>query len=148
MQESSWQAGLFVYGLEADFGLGDLHGKGTAVTPPPAPPANDYKVNLTGNIRGRLGYAILPATMIYMTGGWALLNLEFRDGATARVASDVLSGWVAGGGVDRSFSANLVGRIEYLYADYGNRNLDIGSGDIYNIAFKSQTLRAALIWKF
>ena len=86
--------------------------------------------------------------MIYATGGWALLNLEFRDGATSRAVSDVLSGWVVGGGFDRLFSPNLIGRIEYLYADYGNKNFELGPGDIYNISFKSQTLRAALIWKF
>jgi outer membrane immunogenic protein len=149
----NWQAGAFVYGLEGDFGVSNLRGTGTIIPPaiPPTPivaPPNHYKVDWTGTVRARVGYTILPRTLVYVAGGLALANFEFRDGDTQNAISKLLNGWVIGGGVDHAFMSNLVGRLEYLYADYGSRDFAVAPGDIYNVGFKTQTFRGAMIWKF
>lgn len=145
----NWQSGLFVYGLEADFGVAGIRGVGEiAPAPPPVPPKNSYVVGMTGDIRGRLGYVILPGTLIFIAGGLAIAGFEFQHGASGQNFGTIFPGWTFGGGIDQMFMANLIGRIEYLYADYGNKTYQIAPGDYYNAAFRAQTLRGALIWKF
>ena len=146
------QSGAFVYGLEGDVSFGRVRGHGTSIPLPPTPIAvpNDYTLNWAGNIRGRLGYAITPTTLPFIAGGVAITDLRFTDN-NAKVITETGKtrvGWTLGAGVDQAFTNNLVGRIEYVYADYGQVIYDYGGGDYYKLRFKSQTLRAALIWKF
>jgi outer membrane immunogenic protein len=150
----NWQSGIFVYGLEGDFGISGLRGHGTVAPPPPPPPPapppipNQYDVNVSGNVRGRIGVAVLPTTLLYAAGGLALAEFKFREHGGPIQNSEVLTGWTIGGGIDQAFTKNLIGRVEYLYADYGNKNFTVAPGDVYNIGFKTQTVRAALMWKF
>jgi outer membrane immunogenic protein len=151
----NWQTGTFVYGLEGDFGLSGLRGHGFPAPPPapPAPPApaplpNQYDVNVSGNLRGRIGVAVVPTTLIYVAGGLALAEFKFRENSGPIQNSELLTGWTIGGGIDQAFTKNLIGRVEYLYADYGHKDFNVAPGDIYNIGFKAQTVRGALMWKF
>lgn len=140
------QSGAFVYGLEGDVSVGRVRGHGVATKVLP----NDYTLNWAGNIRGRLGYAITPTTLPFIVGGVAITDLRFTDN-NAKVILETGKtrvGWTLGAGVDQAFTNNLVGRVEYVYADYGQVIYDYGGGDYYKLRFKSQTLRAALIWKF
>ena len=151
----NWQTGTFVYGLEGDFGLSRLRGHGVLGPPPPPPgppppPAlpNLYDVDLSGNFRGRIGVAVMPTTLIYAAGGLALAEFKFRENGGRIQNKELLAGWTIGGGVDQAFTKNLIGRVEYLYSDYGHKNFVVAPGDIYNIGFKAQTVRGALMWKF
>jgi outer membrane immunogenic protein len=154
----NWQSGSLVYGLEGDFGISGLRGHGDSPPPPPPPPPapppppppipNQYDVNVSGNLRGRIGVAVLPSTLIYAAGGLALAEFKFREHGGPIQNSEVLTGWTIGGGIDQAFTKNLIGRVEYLYADYGNKDFTVVPGDVYNIGFKTQTVRGALMWKF
>jgi outer membrane immunogenic protein len=155
----NWQTGIFVYGLEGDFGVSRLRGHGTLGPPPPPPPPppgpppppalpNLYDVDLSGNIRGRIGVAVMPTTLIYAAGGLALAEFKFREDGGPIQNKELLAGWTIGGGVDQAFTKNLIGRVEYLYSDYGHKNFVVAPGDIYNIGFKAHTVRGALMWKF
>ena len=141
-----WQSGMFVYGLEADIGAANLRGAGLPVIV--AVPPNQYFVDWTSAFRGQFGFVILPNTLFFAAGGLALAGFTFQDGATGNKFGTVLPGWTIGAGIDHAFTPNFIGRIEYLYADYGNKTYEIAPGDFYNAAFKAQTLRGALIWKF
>ena len=143
----NWQFGSFVYGLEGDFGFSNLIGHGVQVTPPPVVP-NQYKVDFTGNIRGRVGYAVLPQTLLYAAGGLAMANFDFRENGGPNGGSNLLTGWTLGVGIDQAFTKNLIGRLEYLYSDYGSHDFTPTPGDVYNVGFKSQIVRGAVIWKF
>ena len=118
--------------------------------PVPAPPPlpNQYDVNVSGNLRGRIGVAVVPTTLIYVAGGLALAEFKFRENSGPIQNSELLTGWTIGGGIDQAFTKNLIGRVEYLYADYGHKDFNVAPGDIYNIGFKAQTVRGALMWKF
>jgi outer membrane immunogenic protein len=109
---------------------------------------NLYDVDLSGNFRGRIGVAVMPTTLIYAAGGLALAEFKFRENSGPIQNKELLTGWTIGGGVDQAFTKNLIGRVEYLYADYGHKNFTVAPGDIYNIGFKAQTVRGALMWKF
>ena len=143
-----WQSGIFVYGLEADIGAANLRGTGLQPPPPPVVLPNQYFVDWAGNIRGQFGFIIFPNTLFFAAGGLALAGFTFQDGATGKRFGTVLPGWTIGAGIDHAFTQNFIARIEYLYADYGNKTYEIAPGDFYNAAFKAQTLRGALIWKF
>ena len=41
-----------------------------------------------------------------------------------------------------------MGRIEYLYDDYGHKDYIGVAGDLYRVSLTGQTVRGALIWKF
>ncbi len=142
----SWQSGLFVFGLEADIAAAAIRGSGIPV--PIVVPPNQYVVSPTGDIRGRFGYIIFPGTLIFVAGGVAFAGFEFQSGETGQNFGGIYTGGTIGGGIDQRFTQNLIGRIEYLYTDYGNKTYEIMPGDFYNAAFKTQTLRGALIWQF
>ena len=142
----NWQSGLFVFGLEADIAAAAIRGSGIIAAPPPPP--NQYVVNSNGDIRARFGYIIFPGSLIFISGGVAFAGFEFQSGETGQNFGGVYTGGTVGGGIDQKFTQNLIGRIEYLYTDYGNKTYQIMPGDFYNAAFKTQTLRGALIWQF
>src|SRR4051812_37601469 len=95
----NWQAGTFVYGLEGDFGVSDLHGRGAFPpgAPGPTPLPNKYDVNLSGNLRARIGVAVMPTTLIYAAGGLALADFKFSENSGPIQHNEVLTGWSIGG---------------------------------------------------
>jgi hypothetical protein len=57
------------------------------------------------------------------------------------------SAWlVDGGGAEMAITRNLVGRVEYLYDDFGHKNYIGSTGDPYRVSFRGQTVRGALAW--
>ena len=54
---------------------------------------------------------------------------------------ELLIGWTIGAGVDQAFTKNLIGRVEYLYADYGHKNFTVTPASTHNIGFKAQVVR-------
>ena len=142
----NWQSGLFVFGLEADIAAAAIRGSGIIAAPPPPP--NQYVVNSNGDIRARFGYIIFPGSLIFISGGVAFAGFEFQSGETGQNFGGVYTGGTVGGGIEQKFTQNLIGRIEYLYTDYGKKTYQIRPGDFYSAAFKTQTLRGALIWQF
>jgi hypothetical protein len=42
----------------------------------------------------------------------------------------------------------LLGRLQYIYDDFGGKPCVAAGGGIYRVSLTSQTLRGALSWKF
>ena len=143
----NWQVNdLWVVGIEADASLANVHGTGTSTLPPATP--NSYDLNWTANVRGRIGYLIMPDTLLYGAGGLALTDLRFTEGSSPAPNLGVTrAGWTVGAGVEHAFSDQLTGRLEYLYADYGTANYG-PPNDVYKIGFTANVVRAGLSWKF
>jgi outer membrane immunogenic protein len=140
----NWQSAAFVFGIEGDFGWTNAHGNGAAVQ---VTERNLYDLNWTSHFRGRIGYAT-NNWLLFLAGGLALADFDYTQ-ITTVVSSGgggVYSGWSIGGGVDYAFSPNWVGRIEYLYDDFGDKNYLIG-GDPYRVELTGQTLRGAIIFR-
>ena len=145
----NWQSGAFVFGIEGDFGWTNAHGTGGDGGAVLVTKTNLYDFNRTSHVRGRVGYA-MNNWLLFMAGGLALADFDYTQ-ITTVVSSGggggaVYSGWSIGGGVDYAISPNWIGRIEYLYDDYGSKNYLIG-GDPYHVELTGQTLRGAIIFR-
>ncbi len=137
---------------------------------------NSYDVRWTSHIRGRLGYAF-GDWLVFGAGGFAVADLSFREGAINTTFVQLPQsgggtvpppggagstpapspqnddggkyyGWSIGGGIEHAFTANLVGRVEYFYDNYGHKGSVGALGDSYRVSLTGQTVRAALAWKF
>jgi outer membrane immunogenic protein len=149
----NWQTGPVVFGVEGDFGWTNAHGTGLAViittTTTQAP--NTYDVNWTSRARGRVGYAF-NNWLFFIAGGLAVADFDFHEGAITTTTTTVVgakyTGWSLGGGAELAITRNLVGRVEYLYDDFGHKDYVGVTGDPYRVSFRGQTVRGALAWKF
>jgi opacity protein-like surface antigen len=143
----NWQNGPVVLGIEGDFGWIHAHGVGVGVDGVTTQAPNTYDLNWTSHLRGRAGYA-LDHWLFYVAGGLAVADLDFHEGVITTVVGGKYFGWSIGGGGEFAFTRNLVGRIEYLYDDYGHKDYTGVTGDPYRVSLTGQTVRGALAWKF
>ena len=123
----NWQSDAWVFGAEAD--INGVWNDQTFAGPFPA--SVDIGTDWLASIRGRVGYAV-DRTLIFATAGvgWteATSDINFGGGATLS-GSDTFVGWTLGGGVEYAFDDNWIGRVEYRYYDFGDRDLDgVGAG--------------------
>jgi outer membrane immunogenic protein len=87
--------------------------------------------------------------MIFGTGGLAIADLNFQEGVNPPVLTGgKYTGFSVGGGVEYAFNRNLLGRLQYIYDDFGSKNYLAADGGIYRVSLTGQTLRGALSWKF
>jgi len=128
----------YVLGLEADLqGSGQDSDQNCALTCSTAVTAIlKQELPWWGTVRGRLGYTVGPA-LFYVTGGFAYGGVKNKvtetipGSATTTVsASDTLTGWTLGGGVETPVGQilnwnfpNWTVRTEYLYVDLGSSTM-------------------------
>jgi high affinity Mn2+ porin len=137
----NWQAGGWLFGLEADIQATSQHAGPTYVCPgaicnstitnvdTPVTVARDYKLDWFATVRGRVGASITPDAVIYATGGLAfagIWNVGTVLDSTAAVAplfdidQRTKAGWAAGAGIESHLAGNWTGKIEYLHLDFGS----------------------------
>ena len=137
-----------VAGIEADIqGVAGAHGSssiGSSLGNPnfPTSPFDQSasvsrSLDYLGTVRGRLGFLITPALLVYGTGGLAYGQTssstsisQFVENAGSSVQPNPFSsfgsisntrvGWTAGGGGEWLFAPNWSAKVEYLYYDLGN----------------------------
>jgi opacity protein-like surface antigen len=148
----NWMASNWlVAGIEADIQLSTQNTTPTFICPgaicnpaigDPAPVAASldraHKLDWFATVRGRLGAAVTPGTMMYLTGGLAVAEIK-TAGTVSGFSSGVddngnpivtpvgigfyehrtKAGWTAGAGLEAHLSGNLTGKVEYLYLDFG-----------------------------
>jgi outer membrane immunogenic protein len=78
-----------------------------------------YNINWTAHVRGRAGYAT-GKWLFFAAGGLAVADATVHEELPAEGGK--YFGWSIGGGVDYAFTRNLIGRVEYLYDDFGHRD--------------------------
>lgn len=84
-------------------------------------PGVDAGTDVSGSVRGRVGYAFDRA-LLYGTGGWEATSGYVDTGSGKD--SKTFNGWTLGAGVDYAFTDKIFGRLEYRYTDFGNKNID------------------------
>ena len=140
----NWQSGGIVYGLEGDFDWADMSdstacGAFTCRT----------RNNWLATARGRLGYAF-DRWLPYLTGGGAFGRVEALVPGLAS-ASDTLTGWTVGGGIEYAFLGNWTAKVEYLYVDLGKFNCGASCTPALatsNVDFTENIVRAGINYKF
>ena len=133
------QSDSLVFGIEADFGIGDVDGEDFSAAD------LSYEMKHNAHIRGRLGMD-MDMFLPFIAAGLAVGNFEVTEQGGAADDTNTLWGFTIGAGVDVKASENLVIRAEYLYDDYGSKDFDVYSG--VDVGFDTHTVRAALIWQF
>lgn len=133
----NYQMGQFVLGLEADIQGADLSSGDNLF-------GARVKTDYFGTVRARVGFAydrFLP----YITGGWAYGNVKTDIVGFGSSDNSHTGGWAVGGGLEYAFTNNLIGGVEYLYVDLGEKR-------IFNTGTKVGTdfsvVRARLSYKF
>src|SRR5262249_46605098 len=126
------QASAAVFGIEADFHAADI--KGNTLFPGaifnfPNPVFNteaSSRLWYFGTVRGRLGFAITPAALLYATGGWAYgevdstLSFPFANGAANAFidhSRQLHYGYAVGAGGEVLVTPRMSIKAEYLYVD-------------------------------
>jgi high affinity Mn2+ porin len=104
------------------------------------------QMDFVGSLRGRLGYAAGP-WLFYATGGLAFAGERFLntpgDGNDEKKLSMRL-GWAAGGGAEYAFAPHWTLRLEYLYSQFENANVQFASGAVAASTLNFQQLRVGL----
>jgi outer membrane immunogenic protein len=83
--------------------------------------------------------------MPYITAGVAgsqvKLDNGFDDESKFRV------GWTAGAGLEAKLTDNILGRVEYRYTQFGNKNYDLGTETVRN-KLDTHDIRVGVGYKF
>ena len=119
---ANYQAGSWVFGVEADASWADLTGNTACASGIVGVAANcRAKVDALGTFAGRLGFA-LDRVLLYGKGGIAFANDKYElNSIAAYRANETRWGWMAGAGIEYSFTDNWSAKIEYNYLDFGTR---------------------------
>ena len=129
----NFQSGVFVLGLETDFGSMSLSdSKSTTATYPCCAPTaftvtQSIETSWLFTLRPRVGFTAGPL-LVYGTGGLAMTNANYQAVFTDTFATahenggkeDNLTGWTAGGGAEVKFGGRWSVKGEYLYANFGD----------------------------
>jgi outer membrane immunogenic protein len=113
-----WQAGTFVFGLEAQGNWADFRGSNGSLIPPVGLFTNQTKLDAFGLFTGQIGYAWNNA-LLYVKGGGAVTSNRYNQYFTptgALVASsgdETRWGGVVGVGLEYGFAPNWSAAIEY-----------------------------------
>jgi outer membrane immunogenic protein len=137
----NWQTGNIVTGIEGDVGAFRLRGtrqaSGTLTTNWAGTNftiTNSASTDWLVTLRGRLGVAIQPNLLGYLTGGLAVTRIgitaayadnnpagAFAPGISTRFGGDATKvGFTIGAGVEYALPSNWTVKAEYLYLDFGN----------------------------
>jgi outer membrane immunogenic protein len=123
-------APTWAIGIEGDIAWGDSRKSILGIPGACCDSIASVKEGWDGSIRGRLGFLLAPAWLLYATGGiaWQSIDIDTTCGnadvlCTTRHSeslSKTKTGWTIGGGLEVMLRHNWLLRLEYRYADYGD----------------------------
>ena len=122
-----WQAGTWVFGLEAQGNWADFRGSNVSLIDPTL--RNDSRIDAFGLFTGQVGWAA-NNVLFYIKGGAAVTADRFRqfDVPTgllvATTGDDTRWGGVVGAGLEFGFAPNWSAGIEYNHLFMGTRDVD------------------------
>jgi outer membrane immunogenic protein len=111
------------------------------------------KYGVIGSIRGRFGYAF-NRLLFYGTAGFSFANItnDIQKGQNAGEQvvweNQFRSGWAVGGGIEYAFSPRILGRVEYLYNNFGTVTLHNADNNQANFKNEIHILRVGAAYKF
>jgi outer membrane immunogenic protein len=108
-----FQWGPLVVGASANIAYSWMEGSGAGTDPFDL----QTRLNYFGLVRGRAGVG-LGRFLIYGTAGLAYGDLEIESRATAQSASETLTGFATGGGIEIAWNGSMSLKAEYLTIDF------------------------------
>jgi outer membrane immunogenic protein len=143
----NWQIQKVVIGLEADFSGSSLNRAQTQFTSVAAVGSSisavySTKLDWFGTVRGRLGAAVTPRFLAYVTGGFAygdvshsysesfgLLGGPATTNQSFGSVKNLDTGWVVGAGLEWAMTKNFTLRGEYLYTNLSSNSFTTPSNN-------------------
>jgi outer membrane immunogenic protein len=153
----------FVIGVFGDYDTMDLTGSTALLL---TQDVADEKESSAWAVGGRIGWAVAPQVLTYVSGGWAQTHFDQMNETTRfgfvngfGFPSHTYNGWFLGGGVEYNFTwlpiQGLFWRTEYRYNSYNQDTLtefNIATGLPSGIFMQSkkevQTVTSSLVWRF
>ena len=120
-----WQAGTWVFGLEAQGDWANLKGSNASAPAAFAPVVNQSKIDAIGLFTGQVGYA-WNNVLWYVKGGAAVTSDKYNGflaGVTFDSASETRWGGAVGTGIEVGFAPNWSVAFEYDHLFMGSRNV-------------------------
>ena len=151
----NWQMQNWVFGLEADF-QGSWQNDDQILTGGGATVNFTTRLRWYGSVRGRVGYA-MDRFLPYITAGWAYGQAQMDgsavSGGITRIfeGDDMVTGWVAGVGLETALWDRWTGRIEYLYYDLGDGPSVLATAATLNVegtSMQQNVVRLGLNYRF
>jgi high affinity Mn2+ porin len=147
-------------GVEGDFSFPaypDLTGQSTGVTANFVSPSLGSATYMEAmqpfmSLRGRVGY-VFNDWLLYATGGvaWTRNQQTLTQLSSGTTDNPFLwrSGWTVGAGVEVPLIPNWTARLEYLYSNFGAKNVNfLANGETFRSDFALQTVRLGLNYHF
>jgi len=135
----------FVIGIEADASFDDI--KNTVDDPFSAGETVTTKIDYSGTVRARLGYAF-DRVLVYGTGGLAWAHAKTDVSILGDSDDATLTGWTAGGGIEYAFADHWSVKAEYLHLDYGNHTWFAGDPWASTASATADTVRLGANYRF
>ncbi|MDO9299455.1 outer membrane protein [Bradyrhizobium sp.] len=125
----NWQAGSWVFGLEAQGNWADLSGRNVSIAFPGF--TNRSRIDAFGLFTGRVGYAWNNA-LLYVKGGAAVVSDKYNyyntvTGVDVGTASETRWGGTVGAGLEYGFTPNWSFGVEYNHIFLDARNISFAS---------------------
>ena len=140
-----------VVGVEGDINFAGIEsGRTGGVSPGPTPGVSgNAEINWQGSIRGRLGHGF-ERFLPYITAGVAFAGLDHSiTSSFGAQFSDTYVGWTAGVGLEYALANNITARIEYRYADYGDKKYPVTNTFFeHTTDLSTQDVRLGIAYKF
>ena len=153
----------FVIGVFGDYDTMDLTGSTSLLF---TGDVADEKESSAWAVGGRIGWAVAPQVLTYVSGGWSETRFDQMNETTRfgvvngfGFPSHTYNGWFLGGGFEYNFTwlpvQGLFLRTEYRYNSYNRDTLaefDVAtltpSGIFMQSEKKVQTVTTSLVWRF
>lgn len=149
----NWQRSGFVGGIEFDADGKSTDGSRTDLVPAGSlgsavPLRFDGHAEWLSSARLRFGYAFGNG-LLYATGGYAVGEMTVRASALGGSikTSEVMQGYVLGGGIEWKFSPNISARLEGLHYEFAEKTFNFGPASVRGDA-ELTTVRAGLTYHF
>ena len=156
MVGANYQAGSFVFGVEADGDWANASGFGTFTASVLCAGGCLTTSSWLSTVRGRAGYAF-DRFLVYGTGGAAFGNVR-ANFSNDPVTSSIEAGWTVGAGVEVALARNWSAKAEYLFVNLANGSCTTdcaisdasGTPVIPNVAvkFNDSIVRGGINYKF
>jgi outer membrane immunogenic protein len=136
-----WQAGTFVFGLEAQGNWADFKGSNNSTLFVPTA-LNSSKIDAFGLFTGQVGYAFNNA-LLYVKGGAAVTSNRYRItnlvGTVASAGDDTNWGGTIGVGLEYGFAPNWSVGVEYDHLFMQDKSYNFN--DAAGVAFAGDRIR-------
>lgn len=146
-----YQTGAFVFGIRNMYDWTDVNGS-AAFGGPGAGFVWNSNMSWFDTLTGRVGYAVQPAWLLYLQGGfaWARANQSITGpaGVLGAQLSNTRTGWTIGAGMEYLISPNWSVFLEYNYADFGTNSATVAGLGTVNGGLQTQTLLVGLNWRW